>query len=223
MSNINLKPVLEFLRKLRRNNNREWFEKHKGEYLIAKNNFESFLEQLHSELVKFDTSLAGLNPRKAAFRIYRDVRFSRDKRPYKTNMGAAFSANGKMEQQPGYYLHLEPGNCFVAGGLYTPDAARLARVRQEIDYNAQVLHNILNNHSFKKYFKGFDRFDELKTAPKGYAKDHPDINLLRLKSYVVSYALSDEAMVRKNAVKNIAAVCHAIKPLNDFFQTALQE
>src|SRR5690242_1183283 len=98
--------ALKFLKDIAKNNNRSWFEKNKPRYLEVKNGFDDFLEAVHKELVKFDDSLAGLNPRKIAFRIYRDVRFSKDKRPYKTNMGAGFSSKGKMEQEPGYYIHL---------------------------------------------------------------------------------------------------------------------
>lgn len=219
---MNLDAAFRFLSALKRNNNREWFERHKEQYLVARNAFEAFLEALHGELVRFDESLAGLNPRKAAFRIYRDVRFSKDKRPYKTNMGAAFSPHGKMEQEPGYYIHLEPGNCFVAGGLYMPDAANLARVRQEIDYNGKALQEVLNQRSFKRFFGGLDDFDKLKTAPKGYAKDHPNIDLLRHKSFVASHALADNVLKQKTAVVRVAAVCRAVKPLNDFLKMALE-
>src|SRR4051812_38615262 len=123
--------ILKFLKAVGKNNNREWFEKNKPTYLKAKDGFDDFLESLHKDLVKFDDSLANMNPRKAAFRIYRDVRFSKDKRPYKTNMGAGFSQHGKMEQEPGYYMHVEPGKSFVAGGLYMPSPENLAKIRQE--------------------------------------------------------------------------------------------
>ncbi|GIV36518.1 MAG: TIGR02453 family protein [Cyclobacteriaceae bacterium] len=220
---MNLEPAFRFLRALKRNNNREWFERHKGQYQIARHAFEEFLEALHEELVRFDESMVGLNPRKAAFRIYRDVRFSKDKRPYKTNMGAAFSAHGKMEQEPGYYIHVEPGNCFVAGGLYMPDAANLARVRQEIDYNGKALLDVLNQRSFKRFFGGLDDFDKLKTVPKGYPKDHPHIDLLRHKSFVASHMLNDNVLLQRTAVMRVAAVCRAVKPLNDFLKMALEE
>ncbi|MFN3841006.1 MAG: DUF2461 domain-containing protein [Cyclobacteriaceae bacterium] len=214
--------ILKFLKDIARNNNRDWFEKNKPRYVEAKNLFDDFLEALHNELLKFDGSLAGLNPRKQAFRIYRDVRFSKDKRPYKINMGAGFSAHGKMEQEPGYYFHIEPGNCFVAGGLYMPNAENLAKVRQEIDYNAEVLLKILNAKSFRKYFSGLDDFDRLKTAPKGYPKDHPQIELLRNKSFVASHPFTDRQVNDTKFVKRVAEVCRAVKPMNDFLKTALE-
>lgn len=219
---MQLEKILKFLKDIARNNNRDWFEKNKPRYLEAKNAFEDFLEALHKELLKFDESLAGLNPRKQAFRIYRDVRFSKDKRPYKVNMGAGFSAHGKMEQEPGYYIHIEPGNCFVAGGLYMPDSGNLARVRQEIDYNAEAFLKILNDRKFKRYVNGLDDFDRVKTAPKGYAKDHPHIGLLKNKSFVVSHYFSDAQVKDRKFVKRVAEVCKAIKPMNDFLKNALE-
>lgn len=214
--------ILKFLKDIARNNNRDWFEKNKPRYVEAKNLFDDFLEALHNELLKFDGSLAGLNPRKQAFRIYRDVRFSKDKRPYKINMGAGFSAHGKMEQEPGYYIHIEPGNCFVAGGLYMPNAENLAKVRQEIDYNAEVLLKILKDKKFKKYFSGIDDFDRVKTAPKGYPKDHPQIELLRNKSFVASHHFTDRQVNDTKFVKRVAEVCRAVKPMNDFLKNALE-
>lgn len=214
--------VLKFLKDITRNNNRNWFEKNKSRYVEAKGAFDDFLEALHNELLKFDESLAGLNPRKLAFRIYRDVRFSKDKRPYKINMGAGFSTRGKMEQEPGYYIHIEPGNSFVAGGLYMPDSENLGKVRQEIDYNADAFLKILNDRKFKKYFSGLDDFDRVKTAPKGYAKDHPHIDLLKNKSFVVSHYFTDVQVKDKKFARRVAEVCRAIKPMNDFFKRALE-
>ncbi len=219
---MQLDLILKFLRDISRNNNREWFEKHKPRYLQVKGHFEDFLETLHKELIKFDDSLAGLNPRKQGFRIYRDVRFSKDKRPYKVNMGAGFSPRGKMEQEPGYYIHLEPGNSFVAGGLYMPDPTNLAKIRQEVDYNAEGLLKILSDKKFKKYFDGLDEFDRVKTAPKGYPKDHPHITLLKNKSFIVSRYFSDKDVKDKKFVKQLAETCKAIKPLNDFLKEAIQ-
>lgn len=213
--------ILKFLKDIAKHNNREWFEKNKPKYLEAKQTFEDFLEALHSELLKFDESLAGLNPRKMGFRIYRDVRFSKDKRPYKVNMGAGFSPGGKMMQEPGYYIHLEPGKSFIAGGLYMPDPGNLAKIRQEIDYNPKGIQKILNDKNFKKYFTGLDDFDRVKTAPKGYPKDHPQIELLKNKSFIVSHNFTDTEVKDKKFVKKVAQVSKAIKPLNEFLKEAV--
>jgi len=213
--------ILSFLKAISKNNNREWFEKNKPKYLIAKTHFEDFLEGFHKELLTFDESLAGLNPRKMGFRIYRDVRFSKDKRPYKMNMGAGFSEHGKMDQEPGYYIHIEPGKSFIAGGLYMPEADKLSKIRQEIDYNTDVFLKILNDRKFKKLFPSLDDFDKLKTAPKGYPKDHPYIDLLKHKSYVVSHYFTDKEVLEKKFVKNAATVAKTLKPLNDFLRAAI--
>lgn len=215
--------ILKFLKDIAKNNNREWFEKNKPRYLEAKLSFEDFLEALHKEFLKFDEGLAGLNPRKLGFRIYRDVRFSKDKRPYKTNMGAGFSPGGKMMQEPGYYIHIEPGKSFVAGGMYMPTPENLAKIRQEIDYNSKAFLKILNDKTFKKFFEGLDDFDKLKTMPKGYPKDHPQIELLKYKSFIVSHSFSDKEVSDKKFIASIGAASRNIKKLNDFLSQAIAE
>jgi uncharacterized protein (TIGR02453 family) len=218
---MKMENILKFLKSLSKNNNREWFEKNKPKYLDAKILFEDFVEAFHAELLKFDESLAGLNPRKLAFRIYRDVRFSKDKRPYKTNMGAGLSAHGKMDQEPGYYIHIEPGKSFIAGGYYMPNPENLSKIRQEIDYNSKTFLKIIDDKKFKKYFNGLDVFDKLKTAPKGYPKDHVHIDLLKNKSFVVSHYFTDKEVLDKKFVKTVAEVAKAIKPMNDFLLNAV--
>jgi uncharacterized protein (TIGR02453 family) len=136
-------------------------------------------------------------------------------------MGAGFSPNGKLVQEPGYYIHIEPGNkSFIAGGIYMPDTANLAKVRQEIDYNAAGLNKIMKEKSFKKIFDGFDEFDKLKTMPKGYPKDHPHIELLKLKSFIVTHTYNDNEVLDKKFVKTIAGHAKAIRPLVDFIREA---
>ena len=214
--------ILKFLQNLSRNNNRDWFEKNKATYLKAKADFDDFLTDLLAQMTKWDPALAGLDPRKLAFRIYRDVRFSKDKRPYKNNMGAGFSPAGKMIQEPGYYIHIEPGNkSLLAAGLYMPDPANLAKVRQEIDYNANDFVAILKNKKFKNLFKELDDFDKLKTVPKGYPKDHPHIELLKHKSFLVSHPFTDKEVKDKNFLKKVADVAKTSKPLNDFLRDAI--
>ncbi len=214
--------ILKFLQTLSRNNNRVWFEKNKPTYLEAKDSFDLFLAKLLEELIKVDESLAGLNPKKLAFRIYRDVRFSKDKRPYKVNMGAGFSPGGKMMQEAGYYFHIEAGNkSMLAGGLYMPDPANLTKIRQEIDYNADSLLKILNDKKFKKFFAGLDDFDKLRTSPKGYAKDHPHLELLKHKSFIVSHNFSDKEVKGKKFLKQVVETAKAVKPLNDFLKEAV--
>ncbi len=219
---MDFKLILSFLKNLSKNNDREWFEKNKPKYLTAKENFDAFVAVLLEKMVLVDGSLAGLNPKKLTFRIYRDVRFSKDKSPYKTNMGATFSGGGKLMQAPGYYLHIEAGNkSFVAGGLYVPPNDILAKVRQEIDYNPKKLQAILNNTKFKKTFGAFDDFDKLKTAPKGYPKDHPQLELLKHKSFIVSHYFTDKEVMDKNFLKSVVDTYKVLKPLNDYLSEAI--
>lgn len=218
---MNFPLIFKFLKDIKKNNDRAWFEKNKSRYLEAKQNFEDFIAAALKEFVKFDESIGKLDPKKLPFRIYRDVRFSKDKSPYKVNMGAGISPNGKLVQEPGYYIHIEPGKSFLAGGIYMPDTANLAKIRQEIDYNSQALDKILKNKSFKKLFPALDDFDKLKTMPKGYPKDHPQIELLKHKSFIVSHGYSDAEVSAKNFAKTLASHAKAIKPLNDFIKEAI--
>jgi uncharacterized protein (TIGR02453 family) len=219
---MNIEFILKFLKDLARHNDREWFEKNRPRYLEAKQEFEGVVETVLKELVKFDPKLEGLEARKLPFRIFRDVRFSKDKRPYKIHMGAGFSPNGKLVQEPGYYLHLQPGDkSFVAGGIYEPDAANLSKIRQEIDYNAEGLKNILTAKPFRKWFDGFDDYDRLKTSPKGYPKDHPHIEWLKHKSFIVSVALTDKQVTDRSFVRTVSNACRNIKPLNDYIRDAI--
>lgn len=219
---MDLTQILKFLSDLSKHNNRPWFEKNKDQYLVAKDNFGQFITRFHSELVKFNPSLGGLDPKKLPFRIYRDVRFSKDKRPYKNNMGAGISPGGKMMQEPGYYIHIEPGKSFIAGGIYMPEPPNLAKIRQEIDYNGDKLEKILNSKSFKKWFDGFEDWDKLKTVPKGYPKDHPRLDWLKNKTYVVSHYFKDAEVKNKNFVKQLVEACKAMTPMNDFLKEAME-
>lgn len=214
--------ILSFLKTLGKHNDREWFEKNKGKYLQARDVFNEFVLRLYDDLVVMDESLAGLNPKKLVFRIYRDVRFSKDKRPYKTNFAAAFSRVGKGLGSPGYYLHIEPGNkSFVAGGVYMPDAQNLAKIRQEIDYNGGLLKDIMSNRKFRKWYNGFWDGDQLKTIPRGYPKDHPDAALLKLRSFITSHEFSDAAVKEKKFRKDVINAFTAVRPLNSFLNEAL--
>jgi uncharacterized protein (TIGR02453 family) len=219
---MDLSLALNFLKSLSKNNNREWFEKNKSKYLEAKATFEDAVASLLNEFIKFDDRLGGLDPKKLPFRIYRDVRFSKDKSPYKNNMGAGFSPNGKLIQEPGYYFHLEPGNkSMIAGGIYMPDATNLSKIRQEIDYNADVLKKIVNDKKFKTNFEDFSQSDKLKTMPKGYPKDHPHGEWLKLKSFIVIHTFTDKEVGDKKFLKNVAAIAKSMKPMNDFLREAI--
>jgi uncharacterized protein (TIGR02453 family) len=218
---MNLSLILKFLKDIKKNNDREWFEKNKHRYAEAKEQFEALVGSMLEEMIAFDDSLTGLEPKKLVFRIYRDVRFSKDKRPYKTNFGAGFSAAGKGMGKPGYYLQIEPGNSFAAVGLFQPVPEILAQVRQEIDYNGDKLKKIVNEKKFKTNFEKFWDEDALKSAPKGYAKDHPYAHWLRLKSFVVTHNFTDTEVTDAKFPKQALAILRSGKPLNDFLNEAI--
>jgi uncharacterized protein (TIGR02453 family) len=219
---MNFNLILKFLKELAKNNNREWFEKNKPRYQEAKDHFDQFVAKLVHDLTDFDQSLAGLNPKKITFRIYRDVRFSKNKLPYKSNMSAGISPRGKMVEEPGVYLHIQPGNkSFVAAGLWMPEPELLAKIRQEIDYNGNTLVKIMSDKKFKKMYGVFEPEGSLKNVPKGYEKDHPHREWLKLKSFVVSHAFTDEEVKDKKFMKTVIDTYKTAKPLNDFLKESI--
>ncbi|MEW6468591.1 MAG: DUF2461 domain-containing protein [Bacteroidota bacterium] len=215
------KPTLDFLKNLKKNNNKAWFDRNKPKYLEAKQDVENLVQSVIDELGKTDRSVAGMDARKCVFRIYRDVRFSKDKSPYKTNMGASINPGGKKTVGTGYYIHVEPGASFVAGGIYMPETPQLNAIRQEIDYNAKEFLKIISDRQFKKFFRGFYSDDALKNPPKGYDRDHPMISYLKLRHFIVSGDVKDSDLLSRNAVKKLVEIMKAARPLNSFIQRAL--
>jgi uncharacterized protein (TIGR02453 family) len=219
---MNFNNTLDFLKKLSRNNNREWFEKNKSRYLEIKDEFEAFVTEVLHDMTAFDESLAGLNPKKLTFRIYRDVRFSKDKTPYKTNVSAGISPAGKGMGVPGYYFQIEPGNnSMVAAGMYQPSPENLAKIRQEIDYNGGRLVSVLQEKKFKKIFGELWNEDRLKTMPKGYQAEHPYSDLLKLKSFMVLRTFTDAEVTEKRFQKALIDTMKTGKSLNDFLTEGL--
>lgn len=210
------KSTLHFLKQLSKNNNREWFAANRHLYEAAKSDFENFVGELIQAISKFDKTVSELKAKNCTFRIYRDVRFSKNKEPYKNNFGAYLTGGGKKSMKPGYYIHLQPnGQSFLAGGAYMPPSPALSAIRQEIDYNLKEFEGILKNKRFKKYFPKLEG-STVKTAPKGYDKDHPAIDILRHKDFLAVHALKDEQLLAANAVTHLAKGCAAMKPFNDF-------
>jgi uncharacterized protein (TIGR02453 family) len=219
---MNAEAILKFLKSLARNNDREWFEKNKDTYLQLKDAFEAFVGDVLTEMIAFDPSLSGLEPKRLTYRIYRDVRFSKNKTPCKTNMGAAISSGGKTMGIPGYYFQLEPGGkSFVAAGLYMPEAETLSKIRQEIDYNGERLQKILKEPKFRKLYSNLWTGDALKSAPKGYAKDHPQIEFLKLKSFLVEHSFTDEETISKSFRKKLVDSMRTAQPLIEFLKEGL--
>ncbi|WP_294205188.1 DUF2461 domain-containing protein [uncultured Chryseobacterium sp.] len=212
--------VFSFLKKLTRNNTREWFNDYKDLYIQSRENIIEFLEDLVMEMALFDEEQAKTDVKKALFRIYRDTRFSKDKSPYKTNFGASMGM-GKGNQKAGYYLHIEPGKSFLAGGIYMPDAGVLKLIRKEISLYSDEFLTILNNPDFKKHFPELDQESKLVKVPQGFMKDDPMTDFLKLKNFIVVYTLKDRELLDKEAVKNLAAIYEIMKPFNDFLNAAV--
>ncbi|WP_294311250.1 DUF2461 domain-containing protein [uncultured Chryseobacterium sp.] len=220
MSSVLSPEVFGFLKKLSQNNNREWFSEHKNLYVESQQNVIAFLESLITKMSGFDEELAKIDAKKALFRIYRDTRFSKDKIPYKTNFGASLEM-GKGSQKGGYYLHLEPGKSFIAGGIYMPESSVLKELRKEISLYSEEFLAIINNNDFKKHFPEMDQEDKLKKIPQGFEKDDPMAEYLKLKNFIVVYDLKDKEVLDKNAVKNLTNIFKLMKPLNDFLNAPL--
>lgn len=214
--------TLKFLKDLEQNNNKPWFDAHRPQYEVAKADFYALVEKLIPAIAKFDAPIGQLVVKQCVFRINRDVRFSKNKAPYKNNMACYFNQAGKSGLGAGYYLHIEPGNSFAAGGIWAPEPQVLAGIRQEIDYNFAGLKKIIENKNFKKIFtEGLSTNEKLVRPPKGYDENNPAIDFLKMKSFIVSKPFADADLQDKNFVPTVAKTFSTMKPLIDFLNTAL--
>ncbi|WP_210519501.1 DUF2461 domain-containing protein [Hymenobacter terricola] len=220
---MQLNPLFTFLSDLAKNNERPWFQERKATYDQLRAQFEEDAEFWARELAKSDPALAGAEGRKSLFRIYRDVRFSKNKDPYKTHFSAYFTAGGKDIEAPGYYIQLGPnGQTMIAGGLYMPDKTQLAAIRQEIDYNADQLKAILAVPDFQRYF-GPMGGDKLKKSPAAYSVDHPEIELLKHKSFTATHQMPDADVLSHEGFREyVLEVFRAMVPFCQFLRGATQ-
>lgn len=209
--------TLQFLNTLQKNNHREWFNDHKELYIHAQADVLSFVENLIQNISLFDEEILKIEPKKALFRIYRDTRFSKDKTPYKNHFGVSLGM-GKGKKIAGYYLHIEPGKSFLAGGIYQPDSAILKELRQEISSNGKEFLKILENQDFRNNFRGLSTEQKLQRVPSGFDKEDSMAEYLKLKQFVVLHPISDELLLMENASQKIAKIFETIKPLNDFIE-----
>ncbi len=207
--------TLQFMEQLAANNNRPWFEQHKDEYLAVKENFEALVTEVLQGLGEVEPTFRELNAKDCIMRIYRDVRFSKDKSPYKVNLGAGFSNGGRKFTGAGYYLHIEPGKSFIGGGIWMPDGPILKAIRQEIDYGFNDFLAIIENKQFKKLYKTIEG-EKLVKLPKGYTEDNPALEYLKLKSFTVSTPLTDAELTKKGLAKKITESFATMKPFVDF-------
>jgi uncharacterized protein (TIGR02453 family) len=215
--------TVKFLKDLSRNNNRDWFEKNRHRYDAAKKDFETLVEQVIGTLAASDKRLTGLQPKDCIFRIYRDVRFSKDKRPYKTNMAASFTPGGRKSGLAGFYFQIDPsgewGN-LIAGGEWMPESPRLKAIRQEIQYNIPEFKSIIGSKNFKKWFKELEDH-KLKKLPKGIDKDDPNGELYKYTSYIVSHGFDEQDLYSGAFLKKCGATYKAMLPLLDFLNRAV--
>jgi uncharacterized protein (TIGR02453 family) len=214
--------TIQFLKALKKHNNKEWFDKNRKIYEQAKADYLNFVTILLNEIQGFDTNLMELQPKQCIFRLNRDVRFSKNKDPYKTNFGASFSKGAKKIQTAGYYFHLEPGENFVGGGLWMPMAPDLNKVRQEIDYCFKEFSSILKKPNFKTTYGDMDNSMKLVRPPKGFDVDNPALEYLKLKSFVVTRSIKDTELTDKQLVKNVVKDFKTIAPLVHFLNRAIE-
>ena len=213
---------IDFLKDLAENNNREWFAANKERYDKARENVIDFTAKVLDSVRKIEAGMdENLDAKKCVMRIYRDIRFSKNKAPYKNNFGVSLPTSGLKGGGVEYYLHIQPGNSFIGGGYWMPEAPHLKAIRQEIDYNAADLKKIIDQKEFVKLFGDFRKQEQLKSVPKGYEPDNENIDLLKLKSFVAWHKLDDKDLTAAGAEKLVADVCSMIHPLNVFLNNAL--
>lgn len=212
--------TLQFLAELAENNHKEWFDANRKRYKAAREDYISLIHQLIQGISDFDEGVVGLEPKQCIFRINRDIRFSKNKAPYKTNFGAHIAPGGRKSPYAGYYMHLEPGKCFLAGGKYHPMPNELKNIRAHIEGNAPQLRAILAENNFAKLYGEF-KGDSLKTAPKGYPKDHPDIDLIKRKDFFVVHECEEGKIHSEEFVDYVVEVFRVLRPLNAFLNEAV--
>jgi len=210
------KSTLEYLTKLKKNNNRDWFADNKSTYEKAQKNAKDVFKAIHNKLQEHDEI-----EKSKMMRIYRDVRFSNDKTPYKAHFANSYSRLGK-ELRGGYFLRIRPGESFLAGGFWEPSKEDLFRIRKEIELDASEIRSILESKDYKKYFGGtFESFSELKTAPRGFDKEHPDVDLLRKKGFIATRNFTDEEVLSENFIDEVDKNFRALRPFFNLFSDIL--
>jgi uncharacterized protein (TIGR02453 family) len=217
--------TVKFLKTLSKNNNKPWFDEHRNEYLDAKTDYGDFVATLIKKIAQFDSDIKDLQIKDCVFRINRDIRFSKNKTPYKNNMGASFDKGGKKSIYAGYYFHAEPGGkSFAGGGIWMPMAPELKKIRQEIDYNLDEFKNIVEAKSFVSEYKELENSADLKLSnlPRGYDKDNPAGEYLKFKSLVAIKYLSDEDITSNKLTEKVVKAFKTLMPLVKFINKAIE-
>lgn len=214
--------IYEFLLELRENNNRDWFHANKKKYDKARKDFELFVELSIEQIKDIDPDISGLNAKDCIFRIFRDVRFSEDKRPYKTHFGAFLAKSGRKSRYGGYYIHIEPEASFLGGGCYMPAPNALKAIREEIFQNPLEFKEIITDKEFTSHFPEMYG-DKLKTAPRGYPKDFEYIDLLNFKNYAVGKMIPDKIVRSERFSDEISKSFSSLYTLNQYLNQILED
>jgi uncharacterized protein (TIGR02453 family) len=216
-----MKQVYEFLKELELNNNRVWFNDNKSRYLEAKAIYETFVAEVIEGLGKIDPEIINVQVKQSVFQIYKDTRFSHDKSPYKTHMGAFISKGGKQSARGGYYVHVQPGRSLLSGGLWCPDKEILKVLRQDVFDNAEEFKAILNNPGFSKYFSLDNDPDKLKKVPAPFPKDSPDAEYVKYKRYTATSIVEDDFFTGPDVAFKTIDRLKLLMPLNSFLNYAV--
>lgn len=215
------KNILQFLSELKLNNNRNWFIENKDRFTEIQSELISLTGYLLSEIEKFDQSVKGVDPKSCIFRIYKDVRFSKDKSPYKTHFGIFIRGGGKKIEGTGYYLHIEPNGSLIGGGCYQPDPKSLYKIRERMIADSKKIQQLLNERKFVQDFGKEFYAEKLKTVPKGFAKDHPMIELLKYKGFAVAKKIKNTDLTSNDFAKETVKSFRNLYPLNQFLEEAM--
>ncbi len=217
---MDIQRIYRFLIELQENNNREWFEQNREEYDTVKSIFDQLVQATINRIAIFDSSVMHLKPKYCTFRIHRDIRFSNDKTPYKTHLGAYINPFGRKSPMFGYYIHLSPNNSFIGGGSIGLPTKLLNKIRDNIYHRIHEYIGIVEDPTFKKYYPVVGE-DFLKTAPKGYSKDYEYIDYLRCKEYICSYRVDDSFFTSSDYLDKVGEPLEQLKHLAEFINSAL--
>jgi uncharacterized protein (TIGR02453 family) len=216
-----MKLTYHFLTQLKKNNNKPWFDANREQYEQVKAEQVTWLNDVIPLVQTIDSGIQHLEPKDCMFRINRDIRFSKDKTPYKENVGLVIAPGGKKSLQACYYFHMEPKQSMIAGGIWMPDAPRLAKIRQEIDYNGAAFKKVFASKAVHTLFPDFDSDLKLVNPPKGYDANNPYIEWLKLKSFTVSKPLPDDFFINTH-LKEIKKYIIALNEINALLNQAIE-
>jgi len=215
MNSFNPEAIFKFLKQLKKNNNREWMQDHRTKYLENEKILKTFYSKLEERLNETD-KIAKVK----IFRINRDLRFSPNKTPYNVHRSVSFSRAG-AQRRGGYYLRLEPGNTYVAGGFFKPAPEDLLRIRKEFEFDSSEIKRIFNDSEFKQSFEGFNTDSAVKTAPRGFDKYHENIELIRLKKYIVKHSFTDAEVFTEDFQDKVLHHFNTLRPFFDYMSSVL--